>query len=159
MLGRIERTSVCRSRRKVTHVFRRNINGNARFAGVSQPVIRSEIASSSSFGRVVITGSLNLASPDSTSRFDPDLVGGYDPATGSRHDVIVANGGISDAFDSFQGGATPSNNILLITRPDANTVAVQVGPGPLSPPPQVLSQAFEFETREATLSRYDLYVV
>jgi hypothetical protein len=125
------------------------VNGNMVFAGTSQPVVQNDLGSLTSFGRLVVTGSVNLNSPNSASRFDPDLVNGYDPALGSRHDVIVAAGGITNAFDSFQGGATPSNNILLATRPDANTVAVEVGPGPLPPGPQILSQTFEFETREA----------
>ncbi len=131
------------------------VEGDMKFAGISQPVIRTELASASSFGRVAVTGALDLNSPDSTSRFDPDLVSGYNPALNSRHDVIVAAGGISNAFDSFQGGATPSNNILLATRPNAQTVAVQVGPGPLPPSPQILSQTFEFQTREAIVFNFD----
>lgn len=131
------------------------IEGGLDFAGTSQPVIRTELASASSFGRLLVNGSINLNSPNSANRFDPDLVNGYDPALNARHDVIIATGGITNGFDSFQGGLTPSNRVLRATRPNANTVAVEVGPGPLPPPPQVLSQAFDFETREAIVFNFN----
>lgn len=131
------------------------VNANMAFGGVSQPVIRAEIASLAAFGRVQVNGALNLDSPDSTSRFDPDLVGGFDPALNSQFDVITATGGVTNGFDSFQGGLTPGGNVLSLIRPNVNTVAVKVVPGPLPPPPEVLSQVFEFETREAILFTFD----
>jgi hypothetical protein len=130
------------------------VNGSMNFAGTSQPIVRAEIASSASMGRVNVTGGLNLNSPDSTSRFDPDLVSGFDPPTGSRFDVITASN-ITNAFDTFFGGVTPSNLVLLLTRPDAATVAVEIGTGTPPPAPRILSSAFEFEAREALVFTFD----
>ena len=131
------------------------IEGDVTFGGVSQPVIRSEIASATDFGRVVINGSLDLNSPDSTSRFDPDLVGGFDPEVGDSFAVITASGGVSNGFDSFQGGEDPSGDVLAVSRPDGNTVAVTIVPGPLPPAPQILGQSFEFEERLAVTFDFD----
>jgi hypothetical protein len=135
-----------------TSVF--TITGNVTFAGISQPVVRSEIASLANFGRVNITGNVNLNSPGSTSRFDPDLVGGFDPALGAVFNVITATGPIINAFDSFQGGATPSGRIMTLQRPTANIVAVRIDPGPLPPAPQILSQTYEYLTRQAIVFQF-----
>ncbi|MGF1635410.1 MAG: hypothetical protein ACFCVE_16310 [Phycisphaerae bacterium] len=132
-----------------------SITGNTSFVGGSQPVVRSEISGASTFGRLQITGALDLAPATSSTRFDPDLVGTYDPALGTVFNIITATGGIADAFDSFQGGLTPSGNVLAALRPDANTFAVEVVPGPLPPAPQILSQAYEFEQREAVTFQFD----
>jgi hypothetical protein len=131
-----------------------HVNGNMRLAGASQPVYRTEIASTSSFGKLTIVGSLDLNSPDSSSRFDPDLVGGFDPSSGSRFDVISANS-VTGGFDQFFGGTTPGNLVMLATRPDAQTVAVEIGTGTPPPPPEILSQSFDYQTREALVFTFD----
>ena len=130
-----------------------SVDGDARFDGGSQPVLRSEIAGPGDFGRFDVTGTLDLDAAPSTTRFDPDLVGGFDPAVGDRFGVITA-GSIAGAFDSFQGGLDPSGDILT-AEADATSVDVVIAPGPLPPPPQVLSQAFEFETRQAVVFQFD----
>ena len=130
------------------------VTGDMTFAGASQPVVRSEIASASDFGTLAVSGTLSLDTPDSTSRFDPDLAGGYDPALGERFEVITA-GTITGAFDSFQGGEDPSGDVLLLDNTAAGVLAVEVGPGPLPPPPQVVSTAFDFETRQAIVFTFD----
>ncbi|HSV16245.1 MAG TPA: hypothetical protein VLI90_18425, partial [Tepidisphaeraceae bacterium] len=131
-----------------------SVTGNMNFAGASQPVIHSEIASATSFGKLTVSGTFNLDSPSSTSRFDPDLVGGYDPALGATFNVITANP-VSNGFDSFQGGLTPSNNVLELTRPDANTVQVKITAGPMPPAPQILNESYDFQTREAIVFTFD----
>ena len=130
------------------------IVGGMDFAGASQPVIRSEIASLTDFGRINVTGSVNLNSPLSTSRFDPDLVGAYDPPVGTLFNVIAATAGVSSGFDSFQGGLTPGGNILTISK-TANAVGVLIQPGPLPPAPQILSQSYEYLTRQAVTFQFD----
>ena len=130
------------------------VNGNMTFAGTSQPIIRTEIASNASFGRVVINGNLDLNSPDSNGRFDPDLIGAFDPPSGTVFNTITATT-IANGFDSFFGGVTPGNLVLLLTRPNAQTVAVEIGTGTPPPAPRILSQAFEFETREALVFTFD----
>ncbi len=132
-----------------------DVIGDMTFGGVSQPVIRSEIASLTDFGRVNVSGSFDLNSPDSTSRFDPDLVGGFDPEVGDSFAVITATGGVANGFDSFQGGEDPSGDVLAVSRPNSSTVAVAVVPGPLPPAPQILDQAFEFQTRLAVTFTFD----
>lgn len=131
------------------------INANFAHAGTSQPIIRTEIASLTDFGRVTINGSANLNSPDSSSRLDPDLVAPFDPALGTQFPVFIATGGITNAFDGFLGGLTPSSSILKLVRPNAQTAAVEIAPGPLPPPPMILSTSYEFETREALTFQFD----
>lgn len=131
------------------------INANFAHAGTSQPIIRTEIASLTDFGKVTINGSANLNSPDSSSRLDPDLVAPFDPALGTQFPVFTATGGITNAFDGFLGGLTPSSNILKLVRPNAQTAAVEIAPGPLPPPPMILSTSYEFETREALTFQFD----
>jgi hypothetical protein len=130
------------------------VNGNMTFAGTSQPIIRTEIASAASFGKVIINGNLDLNSPDSTSRFDPDLIGAFDPPSGTVFNTIEATT-VANAFDSFFGGVTPSNLILLLTRPNDQTVAVEIGTGTPPPAPQILDAQFDFETREALVFTFD----
>jgi hypothetical protein len=74
---------------------------------------------------------------------------------GDRFDIITATGAITNAFDSFQGGEDPSGDVLGVSRPDANTLAVEIVPGPLPPAPQILGQSFEFETRLAVTFTFD----
>ena len=76
------------------------------------PNVNAIIASATDFGKIVVTGgSLDLNSPGSTSRFDPDLVGGYDPAIGTQFPILTAPSRVN-TFDSIQGGLTPSNNVI-----------------------------------------------
>ncbi len=130
------------------------VTGDVTFAGASQPVVRSEIASVTDFGTLSVSGTLALDTPDSTSRFDPDLVGGFDPSLGDAFDVITA-GAITGAFDSFQGGQDPSGDVLFLDNTMPGVLAVEVGPGPLPPAPQVVGQAFDFETRQAVVFTFD----
>jgi hypothetical protein len=130
------------------------IVGGMDFGGTSQPVVRSEIASATDFGKIVVTGgSLNLNSPDSTSRFDPDLVGGYDPAIGTQFAVLTAPSRLN-GFDSIQGGLTPSNNVIGAYS-DATTYGAVIVAGPAPAAPQILSQTYEYETRQAVVFTFD----
>ena len=131
------------------------VAGNLSFAGASQPVVRTEIASATVFGTLAVSGSIALDTPDSTSRFDPDLFAGFDPNLGDRFAIITASGGITGAFDSFQGGEDPSGDVLQLDNSAANEIAVEITPGPLPPAPKVLSTAFEFETRQAVVFTFD----
>ena len=102
----------------------------------------------------MVSGSFDLNSPSSTSRFDPDLVNNYDPPLNTTFDVISGNP-VSNGFDSFQGGLTPSNNVLELTRPNANIVQVKIGQGPPPPAPQLLSDSYDYETRQAIVFNFD----
>ncbi len=62
---------------------------------------------------------------------------------------------MSNGFDSFQGGEDPSGDVLAVSRPDGQTVAVAIVPGPLPPAPQILGQSFEFEERLAVTFDFD----
>ena len=128
------------------------LDGDAAFAGGSQPVLRSVIGPAG-VGRLDVDGTLDLGPATSTTRFDPDLTGGFDPDVGDRFTVVTATG-IADAFDSFQGGLDPSGDILTADA-DVTSIDVVIAPGPLPPAPRVLSQAFEFETRQAVVFQFD----
>jgi hypothetical protein len=126
------------------------------FAGTGNATVRSEIAgpTDAEFGRLVVGGQLRLASPDGgDSQFDPDLVGGYDPAAGTRFNIVTA-GSVVDGFDNYFGATTPSGLILLAGRTAAQVYA-EVATGTPPPAPQILSGAFEFETREAVVITFN----
>ncbi len=130
---------------------------NLVFAGTGNATVRSEIAgpTDAEYGRLVVGGQLRLTSPDGgDSQFDPDLIGGYDPATGTRFNIVTANS-IVDSFDDFFGATTPSGNILLAGK-SATQYYAEVGTGTPPAPPQILSSAFQFETREAIVLTFNI---
>jgi hypothetical protein len=130
------------------------IDGNAAFAGDSQPVLRTVIDATGQ-GLLDVDGTLDLGPPTATSttRFDPDLAPGFDPSVNDRFTVVTAID-IVDAFDSFQGGLDPSGDILT-AESSATNIDVVIAPGPLPPAPSILGQAFEFETRLAVTFDFD----
>ncbi len=128
--------------------------GGMDFGGTSQPIVRSEIASATDFGKIVVTGaSLDLNSPNSTNRFDPDLVGGYDPAIGTQFAILTAPSRLN-SFDSIQGGLTPSNNVIGAYS-NATTYGAVIVAGPAPAAPQILSQTYEYQTRQAVVFTFD----
>lgn len=127
---------------------RLNVTGGLRFAGANPTTVRTGIASASSMGRIAASGVVDLSNPDGGQvRFDPDLVGGYDPASGTRFDAITGSNVIND-LGAFFGDTTPSGRILLVGRDNTALYSV-VGTGTPPPAPSIVNTVFEFLTREA----------
>ena len=144
-----------RGRLDISAGSRLDVVGDVTFAGGERPAVRVELASPAAFGRLDVVGRLTLSGPGSAASLDADLVGGFDPDVGDVFPVLTASAGIADALDAFGGGLDPSGDVLAVGRPDANTLAVEIVPGPLPSAPQILGQSFDFTTRLAVIFTFD----
>lgn len=124
------------------------VNGNYQQAGTGTPTIASEVIgpADTQFGRVVVTGSNNLSNVDGgASRLQINLGGGYDPAVGTRFNVMTA-ASVTGAFTQTLGGPTPSGRGFTSGK-TATQAFAEVSA--TAPAPVVLNFGFDYLTREA----------
>ncbi len=126
-------------------------------SGESIDVLTVSLSDGLDFPPLEVSGQVTIGSTLNDVRLRIDQAATFDPVVGDSFGVITASGGITNAFDSFQGGEDPSGDVLAVSRPDGNTVAVAIVPGPLppAPAPQILGQSFEFEERLAVTFDFD----
>lgn len=131
-----------------------NITGSVASGGASGARFSTAIVSAVSFGRILISGALDLTDLQSRVTLVTQIEDEFAPMLSDRFTVITAAEGVVGAVDDFAPvWSTGSGQRLMHVRPSATTLAIGVASS--ASPPTVIAQDMEDEMREAVLVSFD----